>query len=1449
MKRTISIVLTLAMLISLFTVFFVTEVSAATVIKNSSPAIPATVGQKITLSDYSVIFDGDSTATSGVTWKQNGTTITSFTPSAKGVTTLVASSGSKTKNIYVVAKNSSESEYVLYEANMADFASVSALTSAGWTLPDSTNTPTSISGGALAIDGTRVQGTAYLPAWLGDFGDYGFTANVKVNSANESTRWFAMVYRSDNRAGTANHFQMCIRDNTTAANGIEFSENIGSWNVIAKGSASHSTMTDAYRNVSITVNGGDLSYFIGSTQVLYLTSSAYTAKSGLTKGHLGITASGASLSVKSVKVTLQLGNTVPEQIPSNLSLIYNNNHDTANLATSIANVQKVSSATAANLSGLSVAYIDLTGGADATAALKACVSAGVVPTFYITTNAQADKVASAISSAGKYDVNVISNSASVLAYMRNKNSKVRTGLSYDLSSAMADGNLTVAEAETVRKAVRSAPATFMVIESKYATQQAINEIRKFAVAVWVNVKSTPNTDAFRLEALTALTAGAHGIITSSASAVSTLIATSFTANTVTRPSYSIGHAGNYDIAEENTMESFISAYENGAAILELDMGITSDGVPVLLHDNTLWRTTTYKNEVEDKTKAKNIWEMTWAEVQKYTVVSTKTGVDTGKPIPKFEELLQYCKGKDVKLFVEFKWHAHNMIPKTIELINQYGMMSQCDFLSFYGNCIGAVQQLAPGASTSFIFNNNSTDVKGTNATYAQSLISLDYWITTAQGSKSTISPPRYTPITKDVMQAATDRGITIWPWTYDTNSANAGFFAGVDGMTMVNAQDMANMVFSVSSSGVDMFVGQTYTGGSLVATRYNRTTFKVTGENTVAAIVSGDAVKLENGKLVAVKTGTAKVILGCKTKTYAGQDYVVYSQPVTVTVGASAGASMLVPLMDVAETATINSLPEADLNTLRELYNKAKSLISASNPAESEIKATANAMSDLISKFIVVSYTTTAPNYDYWDTASANLFYDDGVRLMDGKKQKPAGDSSAYSAWKSTSSGVVDITVDYGSAAAKDTFSGYFAHGNWGVYAPTAMDIYYSNDGNSWKKAETTLTTVETKASTTELPWALSTLTSKSATEIKARYFRFKITPGYSNGFIWVDEIELTNSNDKLGYITSVNKKIVAGDAVIFTSDFGAVSNQTANIKYAGYVVAKWNKDYNAYIITSVQETNLADKTYNLASDEIILAAHEWENDLAGEQGVVGSSANRAKIHAAEVGQAIRFYGINSDWSFSVAPAFEIVDAEIPTHTHTAVGNWVSDKNNHWKECSCGEDLNKAAHTAGAWEVKTPATVDKAGEQIKKCTVCQYVVETKEIPKLEPTHTHSAVGDWKYDDKEHWKECSCGEKLNKAAHDADDCSVCAFVAEKEDEKPTPDPEPKPDEETKIMLGDVNDSKEIDSMDYVLVKRAYFGTFDFNEDQFARGDVNKSGDIDSMDYVLIKRAYFGTFSFS
>ena len=61
-----------------------------------------------------------------------------------------------------------------------------------------------------------------------------------------------------------------------------------------------------------------------------------------------------------------------------------------------------------------------------------------------------------------------------------------------------------------------------------------------------------------------------------------------------------------------------------------------------------------------------------------------------------------------------------------------------------------------------------------------------------------------------------------------------------------------------------------------------------------------------------------------------------------------------------------------------------------------------------------------------------------------------------------------------------------------------------------------------------------------------------------------------------------------------------------------------------------------------------------------------------------------------------------------------------------------------------------------------------------------------------------------------------------------------------------LRGDINGSGDIDSMDYVLLKRYYFNTFDLDSDAMLRADVDCNEVVDSMDYVVLKRAYFGSY---
>ncbi len=53
----------------------------------------------------------------------------------------------------------------------------------------------------------------------------------------------------------------------------------------------------------------------------------------------------------------------------------------------------------------------------------------------------------------------------------------------------------------------------------------------------------------------------------------------------------IGHRGVKDLCPENTLESIVRAYEIGLRFVEIDVKISKDKLPILLHDDTLDRTT------------------------------------------------------------------------------------------------------------------------------------------------------------------------------------------------------------------------------------------------------------------------------------------------------------------------------------------------------------------------------------------------------------------------------------------------------------------------------------------------------------------------------------------------------------------------------------------------------------------------------------------------------------------------------------------------------------------------------------------------------------------------------------------------------------------------------------------------------------------------------------------
>ena len=130
-------------------------------------------------------------------------------------------------------------------------------------------------------------------------------------------------------------------------------------------------------------------------------------------------------------------------------------------------------------------------------------------------------------------------------------------------------------------------------------------------------------------------------------------------------------------------------------------------------------------------------------------------------------------------------------------------------------------------------------------------------------------------------------------------------------------------------------------------------------------------------------------------------------------------------------------------------------------------------------------------------------------------------------------------------------------------------------------------------------------------------------------------------------------------------------------------------------------------------------------------------------------------------WFEDATGASEITDktSVILAATGHSASDWKSDNTDHWKECTvvgCGVIIegSKAAHTAGEWIIDTPASATTDGSKHKECTVCGYTMATETIPATGGgEHTHSYGSEWKNDADNHWHECSCGDKADKAAHD------------------------------------------------------------------------------------------------
>jgi len=157
------------------------------------------------------------------------------------------------------------------------------------------------------------------------------------------------------------------------------------------------------------------------------------------------------------------------------------------------------------------------------------------------------------------------------------------------------------------------------------------------------------------------------------------------------------HRGASGYFPENTMLAFQEGVKMGATGLETDVQMTKDGVLILIHDETLNRTTNGKGFVKD---------YTYQEIAELDAGSWYKRSFRGEKIPTLRELLEFVKDKNIMLNLELKNTLipyHGMEELVLQLIKEYKVEKKIIISSFNHYSIVKVKKLNNKIKTAILY--------------------------------------------------------------------------------------------------------------------------------------------------------------------------------------------------------------------------------------------------------------------------------------------------------------------------------------------------------------------------------------------------------------------------------------------------------------------------------------------------------------------------------------------------------------------------------------------------------------------------------------------------------------------------------------------------------------------------------------------------------------------------
>ncbi len=235
----------------------------------------------------------------------------------------------------------------------------------------------------------------------------------------------------------------------------------------------------------------------------------------------------------------------------------------------------------------------------------------------------------------------------------------------------------------------------------------------------------------------------------------------------------IGHRGVKDLCPENTLESIVRAFEIGLNFVEIDVKISKDKVPILLHDDTLDRTTNGSGLAID---------YDYEKIKKLDAGKFFYKENTNIFVPKLEDILSLCTNNNGNLNIELKpnkkFEKENVyqIYKITKNINQIDIF----FSSFDMISILEISKLYPQSIRSFLLDDfkeyNIDDLISISINYDLKVCGLNIDLVTAD-------------IIKKIKES--NMAITVYSnKNINLSTANDIFSIGVDSIFVDNPLDL-----------------------------------------------------------------------------------------------------------------------------------------------------------------------------------------------------------------------------------------------------------------------------------------------------------------------------------------------------------------------------------------------------------------------------------------------------------------------------------------------------------------------------------------------------------------------------------------------------------------------------------------------------------------------------------